>query len=59
VALVHIDYELCEGSGVCEAVCPEDVLSHKNGRTEVVDPRACIDCWLCVENCCSGAIEID
>lgn len=56
---VTIDYEACEATGVCEQVCPEDVFQHKDGRTRVVLPEACTQCWICVENCAAGAIEID
>lgn len=56
---VTIDYDLCEASGVCVNVCPDDVFEDKNGRTEVIDAEACSLCWKCVENCSSGAIDID
>ncbi len=56
---VVIDFELCESSGVCADVCPEDVFEHENGRTRVVQPQACTNCWICVDNCTSSAIEID
>jgi NAD-dependent dihydropyrimidine dehydrogenase PreA subunit len=59
VAVVTIDYELCEASGVCADVCPDDVFEHKEGRTEVIDSQACSLCWKCVESCTSGAIELD
>ena len=57
-AVVRIDYDLCEATGVCAEVCPEDVLEHVNGNTRVIAPQKCTECWLCVENCVSGAIEI-
>ncbi len=56
---IQIDYDLCESSGVCAMVCPEDVFEHENGRTQVVAKQNCTNCWICVENCVSGAIEID
>jgi len=55
---IKIDLDLCEATGVCAAVCPEDVLEHSNGVTRVVKPDACTECWICVENCISSAIEI-
>ena len=57
--VVTIDYDLCEATGVCAEVCPEDVLEHDNGRTNVINAAACTRCWICVDNCVSGAIEID
>jgi NAD-dependent dihydropyrimidine dehydrogenase PreA subunit len=56
---VRIDIEVCEGSGVCEQVCPEDVFEHEDGVTRVVQSQACTECWICVEQCASAAIEID
>jgi NAD-dependent dihydropyrimidine dehydrogenase PreA subunit len=56
---ISIDQDLCEATGVCATVCPDDVFKHEDGRTEVVNSGACIYCWLCVENCTSGAVEID
>jgi Fe-S-cluster-containing hydrogenase component 2 len=56
---VRIDAEVCEATGVCAQVCPEDVFEHEDGVTRVVQAQACTECWTCVENCASGAIEID
>ncbi len=56
---VSINYDLCEATGVCATVCPEDVLAHQGGRTEILKPEACTGCWICVEHCASGAIELD
>lgn len=57
--IVRIDYDVCESTGVCAQVCPEDVFEHDGGRTHVVKPEACTNCWICVDNCVSGAVEID
>jgi NAD-dependent dihydropyrimidine dehydrogenase PreA subunit len=56
--LVKIDYDLCEDTGVCAMVCPEDVFEFKGGHSHVIKPTGCTECWICVENCVSGAIEI-
>jgi NAD-dependent dihydropyrimidine dehydrogenase PreA subunit len=55
---IRIDEETCEKSGVCAAVCPEDVLEFV-GKPVIVDGPGCTNCWICVEHCASGAIEID
>lgn len=56
---ISINYDLCEGSGVCAALCPEDVFEHDDAKTTVVKPEACTSCWICVEHCAAGAIELD
>lgn len=56
---VKIDHDLCESTGCCSMVCPEDVFVFENGRTAVVNAPACTACWICVDNCVAGAIEID
>ncbi len=56
---LSIDYDLCEASGVCAMVCPEEVFEHLTGRTTIVKPEACTYCWICAENCASGAISLD
>ena len=56
---VVIDEDLCENSGVCEQVCPEDVFLNTNGVTRVIRAQNCTYCWICVENCIAGAITLD
>ena len=56
---VSIDYDLCENTGCCEMVCPEDVLEQESGRVSIVDQQKCTACWLCVDNCVAGAITVD
>jgi Fe-S-cluster-containing hydrogenase component 2 len=56
--LVHINYDLCENSSVCAQVCPEDVIETRNGQSVIVRAHKCTECWICVENCASGAVEI-
>ena len=56
--VVRIDYDVCEETGVCAMVCPEDVLAVRRGHTQVMKAHACTECYICVENCVSGAIEI-
>lgn len=57
-AVIRIDASLCENTGVCVELCPEDVLDAGSSHSIVVRPEACTECWLCVENCISGAIDI-
>ena len=56
---VRIDDDLCERTGCCAMVCPENVLEFDRAQPRVINAAACTNCWLCVDNCVSGAIEID
>ena len=56
---VLINQSVCEHTGVCEQVCPEDVILFENGISRVIRSQACTYCWICVEQCISGAITLD
>ena len=56
---VRIDPDLCEDSGYCLQVCPDDVFEMRGARIQVVRVENCSECWLCVQNCPAGAISID
>ncbi len=56
---VLIDENLCENTACCVDVCPEDVFEQGQKRTIVVNAPACTNCWICVDNCIGGAINID
>ncbi len=56
---ISINSDLCEQTGVCAQVCPEDVFDTVDGKVVVMNPGQCTSCWICVENCASGAIELE
>lgn len=56
---ITIDSDQCEATGACAMVCPEDVIDLSDGRPVIVNRLACTTCWKCVENCPSGAIELE
>ena len=39
-------------------MCPEDVFEQNERGIQVAKPEACTGCWICVDNCVGGAIEI-
>jgi NAD-dependent dihydropyrimidine dehydrogenase PreA subunit len=59
MASVQIDYDLCDNTQACEAVCPADVYEIQDGVARVAHPEECLRCCKCMENCPAGAIEVD
>lgn len=56
---VKIDYEACEDNRFCFEVCPEDVFALRNSKIVVDNADTCTMCWLCVNNCPTGAVTIE
>lgn len=59
VATLSLDPEACSGCGMCEAVCPHQVFSVRDGQARIVDADRCMECGACRTNCPSGAIAVD
>jgi NAD-dependent dihydropyrimidine dehydrogenase PreA subunit len=51
--------ELCNGCGMCAAVCPHAVFSMQSRKAELVKPQACMECGACQLNCITGAITVE
>ncbi len=56
---VKIDYGECEDSRNCYEICPEDVFEVSGDRVSVNQEENCTGCYLCVENCPTGAITVE
>ena len=56
---ITIDLDVCENTGVCAMVCPEDIIEIKNCHPVVINAVACTSCFKCAESCISSAIEVD
>jgi 2-oxoglutarate ferredoxin oxidoreductase subunit delta len=54
-----IDQGKCEGCGTCAEVCPNEVISMKGGRPEVLREDDCIGCRSCEIQCPAEAIEVE
>jgi len=55
---LELDAGLCNGCGLCTAVCPRGVFAMAGGRAELVDRGACLECGACALNCVTGAISV-
>lgn len=60
--LPKIDNHKCVGCGICEKICPIDVISMEmiegEGRKAIVDENLCLGCGVCVRNCTPNAIGL-
>ena len=45
-----INADECIGCGSCEAECPSEAISEKDGKY-VIDADKCVDCGACAEVC--------
>ena len=55
-----LDLGVCDGCGVCLAVCPADVFraDPRTGGFLVTYPDDCMTCYLCEIECRPGAILV-
>lgn len=54
-----LDESLCNGCGLCVAVCPRAVFAMRDRRAALIDRGACLECGACALNCEPGAIKVD
>jgi ferredoxin len=53
------DESLCNGCGLCVAVCPRAVFAMQGRYAALVDRGACLECGACALNCVTGAISVE
>jgi len=60
MAVDKIDYEKCNGCGICVRVCPMDVfrMDKKNKKAVITYPEDRMLCEFCVLDCPTGAITV-
>lgn len=51
-----VNKDWCKGCGICVAFCPKNVLELKNGKINIKDFQACIQCGQCELRCPDFAI---
>ncbi len=55
---LSLDPALCNGCGLCVAVCPHAVFRLEQKRALLADRGACMECGACARNCEPGAIRV-
>lgn len=58
VTTLELSEEKCTGCGMCQEVCPHEVIKVQNGLAVVVDRDSCMECGACSRNCPDGAIVV-
>ena len=66
MAKVEFNDELCKGCGLCESVCPKQIITLSKERinpkgyhpAEVTDMEKCIGCAFCANMCPDSVIRV-
>ncbi len=58
VVTLELDVEKCIGCRMCTEVCPHGVFTIENGKAQIVDRDACMECGACARNCEVEAIMV-
>ena len=54
-----MDEAKCDLCGLCEEVCPLDILFLDRGKRHLVKyPKECTHCGICVTECPTGALKL-
>jgi NAD-dependent dihydropyrimidine dehydrogenase PreA subunit len=53
------DPAVCNGCGMCVAVCPHAVFEMNGRKAVLASPSACMECGACQKNCIMNAITVE
>ena len=56
---LRFDPALCNGCGMCLAVCPHGVFAQSGRIVMLANPQACMECGACQVNCPFNAISVE
>ena len=57
---ILVNEKLCKQCGICEYICPKQVLKQDMGCfPKVIHPEACVGCKMCQMSCPDFAIEVE
>lgn len=57
--ILTLDKETCTGCTLCATVCPHRVFTMAEGKANIADYGACIECGACAVNCPVQAIYVN
>lgn len=55
---LKINQGLCVGCGLCEMVCPHQLLEVVEKKVRIIEKELCMECGACQSNCPVGAITV-
>jgi NAD-dependent dihydropyrimidine dehydrogenase PreA subunit len=58
VVTLELEQKKCIGCGICLSVCPHAVLSLINGKIEIANRDACMECGACARNSPAEALNV-
>lgn len=58
VTTLELFEEKCTGCGMCQEVCPHEVVKVENGIAAILHRDACMECGACSRNCPEKAITV-
>jgi len=58
VTTLRLVSEKCTGCGMCLVVCPHAVLALNNGKVQIENRDACMECGACAQNCPFDAVTV-